>query len=87
MPLLGIPIWYWLVGAGVVGAAAGGATVYSLDQPETVINLPQNATPDQIDAILGNQSATLGDGLKATGNGLALAAIAALTIYYFNKKG
>jgi hypothetical protein len=67
------------------GAVVGGGAMYALDTPETVINLPDSVTDDQVSQIVKSQPASIGDGLVAAGNGLAIAAAVLGTVYLFNR--
>lgn len=77
MPLLlGYPLWVWLAGA-TVGGAAGAAARHTLDSPETV-NHFNNVSPDEVSRIIEQtQPKTLGDGLVSVGAGLTVLAVVA----------
>lgn len=77
-----MPIWgLWVIGSMAFTAIAGG-TIYAVSQPETVVNLPENMTSEQLDIALGSQPKSIGDGLTAAGG----AAVVAATIYFLAKK-
>ena len=79
-----MPYLLWIAKAAAITAVAGGS-VWAWAQPDTVtnINLPDDMSQGELDAVLSKQPASLGDGLTS----LSGAAAAAAVVYLIVKKG